>query len=256
MQICALTFSCLPLTALYSMHSQGKKKARISSAQKDVSSSLPPLFYETNFFKSFIALFLSVAAEVVERKQSEMESDTTPAQEEITDEDESAVKTIIDNDLLFMERFLEMLIDLVSQLPTRRFLCLLLDSLHLSLRLRRLLPHGGESILGKERGGDGLGLVRSLLDRLVFYERMEVDNFSGAEMDDNDILARHCDRYVRLLRDSNQYPVDACIHSMHPFLFCLFCYVVLKHFLRNDIAHYVPMQYSSPSTNRVSTIST
>lgn len=92
----------------------------------------------------------------------------------------------------YCERFLELLIDLESLLPTRRFFNTLLDDLHVITvcRLSQLNAH-------QELSGSGR-LFRQLLDRLKFYTKFEIDDASGEALTDNQIMLLHLNKFTRL----------------------------------------------------------
>jgi hypothetical protein len=71
--------------------------------------------------------------------------------------------------LQFCERFLELLIDLLSQLPTRRFL-------HAVLCERQVLVKAKRAPLFTAPAGT---LFVQLLDQFEFYMRFPIDNHSG-----------------------------------------------------------------------------
>ena len=71
--------------------------------------------------------------------------------------------------LHFAERFLELLIDLLSQLPTRRFL-------HAVLAERQVLVKAKKATIF---GAEGGLLYRQLLDQFEFYVTFPIDNHSG-----------------------------------------------------------------------------
>ncbi|KAI8818102.1 uncharacterized protein EV422DRAFT_602692 [Fimicolochytrium jonesii] len=95
--------------------------------------------------------------------------------------------------VLYCERFLELLIDLEAQLPTRRHFNLLLhdhlvvpicDSSNLAKRGRNVLSQTRDISLAKASGGElGSGMLFvQLLDRLHFYARFEINDFTGAAL--------------------------------------------------------------------------
>ncbi|CAI5536300.1 unnamed protein product [Closterium sp. Naga37s-1] len=90
--------------------------------------------------------------------------------------------------LLFCERFLELLIDLLSQLPTRRFFRPVVDDMAVAARCRlsRLYRH--------PRGR----LFVQLVDLLRFYARFQMDDHAGRQLDEEEVDREHCARVSAL----------------------------------------------------------
>jgi len=90
--------------------------------------------------------------------------------------------------LLFCERFLEFLTDLLSQLPTRRFLRPLVEDLGVVVRcqLSRVVHHPRGRLFGQ------------LLDLLRFYVDFQMDDQAGQQLGDEEVLHRHCLRVSAL----------------------------------------------------------
>ncbi|KAF8819141.1 hypothetical protein IE077_001584, partial [Cardiosporidium cionae] len=84
-------------------------------------------------------------------------------------EDESATKDVTVEDLLYVERFVEFLIDLLSQLPTRRMLRPLLVGKQIVVRCK--LSQIAQHVEGS--------LFRQLVDILSFYEIFEINDETG-----------------------------------------------------------------------------
>ncbi|OAY64326.1 Intron-binding protein aquarius [Ananas comosus] len=97
---------------------------------------------------------------------------------------DSSSEQVDDSCVLYCERFTEFLIDLLSQLPTRRFLkpviadAAVVAKCHLSA----LYTH--------EKGR----LFAQLVDLLQFYEGFEIDDHFGTQLNDDDILLAHYSR--------------------------------------------------------------
>ncbi|MCO5611849.1 hypothetical protein L7F22_066108 [Adiantum nelumboides] len=88
------------------------------------------------------------------------------------------------NAILYCERFVEFLIDLLSQLPTRRFTRALIEDFAIvsKCRLSALYSHA------KGR------LFAQLVDLLRFYEGFEIDDQTGSHLKDDDVLLAHCSK--------------------------------------------------------------
>lgn len=100
------------------------------------------------------------------------------------DAGESDELPVAANALLYCERFVEFLIDLLSQLPTRRFTRALVEDFALvsKCRLSALYSHS------KGR------LFAQLVDLLRFYEGFEIDDQTGSHLNDDDVLLAHCSK--------------------------------------------------------------
>ncbi|KAL6650047.1 hypothetical protein ACP70R_014271 [Stipagrostis hirtigluma subsp. patula] len=98
---------------------------------------------------------------------------------------ESLGGQVDDSCVLYCERFMEFLIDMLSQLPTRRFLRPLVADVavvakcHLSARYTH------------EKGR----LFAQLVDLLQFYEGFEINDHSGTQLNDDDVLQAHYSRF-------------------------------------------------------------
>lgn len=90
--------------------------------------------------------------------------------------------------LNFCERFLEMLIDLETSLPTRRFFHVVLDDVHLLNRCY-LAP------LSKRNEGH---LFKQLLDILKFYFHFEICQATGDPLRENEVMQAHYDKMTSL----------------------------------------------------------
>ena len=89
--------------------------------------------------------------------------------------------------LIYLERFLELLIDLEALLPTRRFFNALLDD-------SNLLIHCRLSSIVKERetyGVDESRLFVQLLNILKFYSGFEIDDQTGEALTETEMLELH-----------------------------------------------------------------
>ena len=97
----------------------------------------------------------------------------------------------VDRDAVrFCERFIEFTIDVLSQLPTRRFVRTVLDARQVLVKARMmpLFSHAA----GK--------LYAQLVDLFKFYHSFEIDDHSGTALSDEDVERRHYDRLLMLQR--------------------------------------------------------
>ena len=88
----------------------------------------------------------------------------------------------------FCERFLELLIDLEAQLPTRRFFNILVDDSHIVVR-SRLSP------LAQRKEGH---LFKQLLDMLQFYAGFEISDQLGEALSDREMTIQHYEQISSL----------------------------------------------------------
>lgn len=126
--------------------------------------------------------------------------------------------------LKYVERFMEIMIDLQALLPTRRYLNTLIDDMHLIVRCQMspLLEHG-----------DG-HLFSQLLDRLKFYTNFEIDNETGNSMSELDVMQAHYQKITRL-----QVKVFSAVPDLRQFSLSNVCNIdtrgaLLKHFKQLD----------------------
>jgi intron-binding protein aquarius len=97
----------------------------------------------------------------------------------------------IDRDAVrFCERFIEFTIDVLSQLPTRRFVRAVLDERQVLVKARMmpLFSHAA----GK--------LYSQLVDLFKFYHSFEIDDHAGTALSDEDVESKHYDRLMMLQR--------------------------------------------------------
>lgn len=90
----------------------------------------------------------------------------------------------------YIERVLELLIDLIAQLPTRRFFLALLIDRQVVVRCRM-------STLSRRPDGR---LYNQLLDLLKFYQDFEINEHTGVSLSRDEMLARHYGRLQLLQR--------------------------------------------------------
>ncbi|XP_041357905.1 RNA helicase aquarius-like [Gigantopelta aegis] len=90
--------------------------------------------------------------------------------------------------IYYCERFLELMIDIEAQLPTRRFFNVLMDSTHLIVR----------SKLSKLKNREDGTLFGELLDILQVYAGFEINEQTGEALTVHERLDLHYDRVIRL----------------------------------------------------------
>ncbi|KAK1263373.1 putative RNA helicase SDE3 [Acorus gramineus] len=149
-----------------------KKEAKEAKKGELVDSSR---ILEVKFLRNLIEEFLEILdSKVICQKQS--------------DHDDAKLDNIIEGvdevSVLYCERFMEFLIDLLSQLPTRRFLkpvvsdAAVVAKCHLS------------TLYAHQKGR----LFAQLVDLLQFYEGFEIDDHDGTQLSDDNVLLAHYSR--------------------------------------------------------------
>ncbi|KAJ3096445.1 hypothetical protein HDU96_000766 [Phlyctochytrium bullatum] len=119
--------------------------------------------------------------------------------------------TIVDNvsnpadhyqKILFCERFLELLIDLESQIPTRRYVHALIDDhfvvpLSNQSSLKKLVTSGSDK---KSKNNGQKIIFPEMLERLEFYVYFQIDNISGQGLDSAEFLQAHYNKIQKFQR--------------------------------------------------------
>ncbi|OIT07455.1 PREDICTED: intron-binding protein aquarius [Nicotiana attenuata] len=150
---------------------------RAKEAAKRGESFDPSNMLEVNFLRHLIEEFLEVLdCNVFPHPNTEVDDHL-----DITNDFEG----VNDASVLYCERFMEFLIDLLSQLPTRRYIrpvvadVAVVAKCHLSALYRH------------EKGK----LFAQLVDLLQFYEGFEIDDHLGRQMTDDEVVQAHYDRF-------------------------------------------------------------
>ncbi|OVA07623.1 Intron-binding protein [Macleaya cordata] len=167
---------CLNPNLIKKWKKMTKKEAK--EAKKRGGPFDPSSMLEVKFLKNLIEEFLEILdSKVFPQKQSDHEDNQLHGSYGFDQVDNACV--------LYCERFMEFLIDLLSQLPTRRFLrpvvadVAVVSKCHLS------------ALYNHARGR----LFAQLVDLLQFYEGFEIDDHVGTQLSDDDVLLAH---YYRL----------------------------------------------------------
>ncbi|KAJ4711514.1 hypothetical protein OWV82_017526 [Melia azedarach] len=152
-------------------------KRESKEAVKEGESFDPSSSIEVNFLRNLIEEFL----EVLDHK-------VFPQNHLFNDEDDvqaDGFEQVDDACVLYCERFMEFLIDLLSQLPTRRYLRPLVADVAVVAKchLSTLYRH--------EKGK----LFAQLVDLLQFYESFEINDHVGTQLTDDEVLQSHYDRF-------------------------------------------------------------
>ncbi|KAM7528012.1 hypothetical protein LguiB_031422 [Lonicera macranthoides] len=134
----------------------------------DISAML-----EVKFLRNLIEEFLEV-----------LDSKVFHSEQHGDEVDANGFGQVNDASILYCERFMEFLIDLLSQLPTRRFFRPLVADVAVVAKchLSALYRH--------EKGK----LFAQLVDLLQYYEGFEIDDRLGRQMTDDEVLQSHYDR--------------------------------------------------------------
>ncbi|GKV09176.1 hypothetical protein SLEP1_g20718 [Rubroshorea leprosula] len=152
-------------------------KKESDEAKKQGGCFDPSASFEVNFLRSLIEEFLEV-----------LDNKVFPQKHSVNEDDELAdangFDQVDDASVLYCERFMEFLIDLLSQLPTRRYLRPLVADVAVVAKchLSALYRH--------EKGK----LFAQLVDLLQFYENFEINDHVGTQLTDDEVLQSHYDR--------------------------------------------------------------
>ncbi|KAG5249967.1 intron-binding protein [Salix suchowensis] len=143
-----------------------KKEAEEATKRGEIFN--PSTSLEVRFLRNFTEEFLDVLDFKVFPQKSSANEDEI---------DDAAV--------LYCERFMEFLIDLLSQLPTRRYLRPLVADVAVVAKchLSALYRH--------EKGK----LFAQLVDLLQFYERFEINDYYGTQLTDDEVVRSHYERF-------------------------------------------------------------
>ncbi|VVA28889.1 PREDICTED: intron-binding aquarius [Prunus dulcis] len=137
----------------------------------------PSTTLEVQFLRNLIEEFLEI-----------LDSKVVPPDRSINEDDQlveaNRLEHVDDACVLYCERFMEFLIDLLSQLPTRRYLRPLVADVAVVAKchLSALYRH--------EKGK----LFAQLVDLLQFYEGFEINDHDGTQLTDDEVLQSHYDR--------------------------------------------------------------
>jgi len=105
----------------------------------------------------------------------------------------NVVGDVSEDKVRYCERFIELLIDLESQLLTRRFFNTVLDDYHVLVRSRL------SALSGRQDDDSHSGrLFRQLLDVLSFYATFEINEETGEARTDSEMTAIHYDQITSL----------------------------------------------------------
>ncbi|XP_031121406.1 RNA helicase aquarius isoform X2 [Ipomoea triloba] len=159
-----------------------KKWKKIAKRAKEAANRGEPFdpsnMLEAKFLRNLIEEFLQV-----------LDSEVFPSMEHSETEDRfidaSDFAAVHDACVLYCERFMEFLIDLLSQLPTRRYIRPLVADVAVVAKCHL-------SALYKHEKGK---LFAQLVDLLQFYETFEIDDHLGRQMTDDEVLLAHYDRF-------------------------------------------------------------
>eukprot|EP00854_Cymbomonas_tetramitiformis_P019254 gene19254-23016_t len=148
-------------------------------AAKQAGYTPPAERAETWFIPALLAEFQQV-----------LENAVLEVQEEEGEEAEVQGPAVHDASLLYCERFLEFVIDLLSQLPTRRFVRTLLDdnALVVKCRLSNLYQLSEGRLFGQ------------LTDLFRYYQGFEINDHSGSSLTDEEMQASQSERLQQLQR--------------------------------------------------------
>nr|POE51333.1 intron-binding protein aquarius [Quercus suber] len=138
----------------------------------------PSTKLEVKFLRNLIEEFLEVLDSTVFSQEQHVNEDNKVI-------DAYGLKQVDDACVLYCERFMEFLIDLLSQLPTRRYLRPLVADVAVVAKCHL-------SALYKHEKGK---LFAQLVDLLQFYEKFEINDHVGTQLTDDEVLQSHYDRF-------------------------------------------------------------
>ncbi|XP_034693075.1 RNA helicase aquarius-like [Vitis riparia] len=152
-----------------------KREAKEAMKQGDPFD--PSTMLEAKFLRNIIEEFLEVL-------DSKVFSHSHGDDEDNELVDAIGFEKVNDACILYCERFMEFLIDLLSQLPTRRYLRPIVSDVAVVAKchLSALYTH--------EKGK----LFAQLVDLLQFYEGFEINDHVGTQLNDDEVLQSHYDR--------------------------------------------------------------
>eukprot|EP00898_Chlorokybus_atmophyticus_P006825 jgi/Chlat1/7143/Chrsp57S06803 len=160
-----------------------KKEVKAKKSANYVPPSERP---ETFFIPSFIHEFLELLDTVVNSGTSNGGS----SHEANGSYDGGGNATVQAASLLYCERFVEFMVDLLSQLPTRRFVHVVVEDLALVVKCRM------SSLHAHPRGR----LFQQLVDLLRFYQGFEINDHTGMQLKQDEMESAHCERILSLQR--------------------------------------------------------
>ncbi|CAN6319789.1 unnamed protein product [Urochloa humidicola] len=153
------------------------KRREVKEAKKADQPTNPSEMLENKFLRNLIEEFLEILNSKVILSSQDGDEETVL--------NEPLSGQVDDSCVLYCERFMEFLIDMLSQLPTRRFLRPLVADVAVVAKchLSALYTH--------EKGR----LFAQLVDLLQFYEGFEINDHSGTQLGDDDVLQAHYSRF-------------------------------------------------------------
>lgn len=129
----------------------------------------------------------------------------------------------------YAERFIELLTDIIVQLPTRRFFNIILDDIHFIMKcslskfskssnqmndlnvfddFTRKISKSKISLnenIPKETHGKTSNLFNKMLKNLLFYSNFEINDQTGETLKPNEIIEKHYDKLFNLQKSIFKY---------------------------------------------------
>ncbi|PKI38953.1 hypothetical protein CRG98_040661 [Punica granatum] len=152
-------------------------KREAKDASKRGEAFDPSTKLEVKFLRNLMEEFLEVLDHNVFPRQHYVDEDGQHIESDGLGEADDA-------SVLYCERFIEFLIDLLSQLPTRRYLRPLVADVAVVAKCHL-------SVLYRHEKGK---LFAQLVDLLQFYEGFEINDHVGTQLTDDEVLQSHYDR--------------------------------------------------------------
>ncbi|KAK6933867.1 Intron-binding protein aquarius, N-terminal [Dillenia turbinata] len=156
-------------------------KREAKDAMKQGGYSDPSNVPGVRFLRNLIEEFLEACADVLDSQVFNQKQ--AGENDELIDVNE--FQQVDDAGVLYCERFMEFLIDLLSQLPTRRYLRPLVADVAVVAKCHL------SALYNHEKGK----LFSQLVDLLQFYEHFEINDHSGEQLTDDEVLQFHYDRF-------------------------------------------------------------
>ncbi|KAM1811895.1 hypothetical protein ACFX12_028479 [Malus domestica] len=175
----SLSYGCFQMELCFNPDLIRKWKRMIKREAKEAAKRGEPFnpstTLEVQFLRNLIEEFLDVI----------LDSKVLPPDPSMNEDDQLAGAMRVDDAcVLYCERFMEFLIDLLSQLPTRRYLRPLVADVAVVAKCHL-------SALYRHKKGK---LFAQLVDLLQFYEGFEINDHVGTQLTDDEVLQSHYER--------------------------------------------------------------
>lgn len=161
-------------------------RAYLRRDQSLKGQELEAAMFQRTFLVKLIHGFLSILESI-----PPLNTETKDKSDEDTIEEDQGMDRKLMSRVHYIEKFIDLLIDIESILKTRQFFHPIMEELHLIVRCKNSNLHA--------RITEG-HLFRQLLDRLTSYSRFEVDNVTGEQLTDKEMADKHYQKVFKLQR--------------------------------------------------------